>query len=51
MHPKLKAAVEFVEQGGGRAIIAELHQASAALDGLAGTTVNPSTTEAEPTRS
>ncbi len=51
MHPKLKAAVEFVEQGGERAIIAELHQAPAALDGLAGTTVEPSTTEAEPTRS
>lgn len=51
MHPKLKAAVEFVEQGGGRAIIAGLHQAPAALDGLAGTTVKPSTTEAEPTQS
>ncbi len=43
MHPKLKAAVEFVEQGGGQAIIAGLHQAPAALDGLAGTTVKPST--------
>ncbi|MEE8447122.1 MAG: carbamate kinase [Gemmatimonadota bacterium] len=51
MHPKLKAAVEFVEQGGGRAIIAGLHQAPAAPDGLAGTTVKPSTTEAEPTQS
>ena len=51
MHPKLKAAVEFVEVGGGRAIIAELHQAPAALDGLAGTTVEPSTTKAEPARS
>jgi carbamate kinase len=51
MHPKLKAAVEFVERSGGRAIIAELHQATAALDGLAGTTVEPSTTEAETQRS
>jgi carbamate kinase len=39
MGPKVQAAVNFVEAGGERAIIAELDDASAALDGSAGTAV------------
>jgi carbamate kinase len=39
MGPKLAAAVEFVEKGGERAVIAELQSGAAALDGSAGTTV------------
>ncbi len=39
MGPKLTAAVEFVEQGGERAVIAQLHSGAAALDGTTGTTI------------
>ena len=39
MGPKVQAAVNFVESGGVRAIIADLDDASAALDGDAGTVV------------
>jgi carbamate kinase len=35
----VRAAVNFVENGGARAIIADLDDASAALDGDAGTAV------------
>ena len=37
MGPKVKAAVNFVEAGGARAVIADLDQASEALGGTAGT--------------
>jgi carbamate kinase len=39
MRPKLGAAVEFVQAGGGRAVIAELGSGLEALEGLTGTTV------------
>ena len=39
MGPKVRAAVNFVENGGDRAIIADLDDASAALDGDAGTVI------------
>jgi carbamate kinase len=39
MGPKVQAAVNFVENGGVQAIIADLDDASAALDGDAGTVV------------
>jgi carbamate kinase len=39
MGPKVEAAVEFVESGGGRAIIADLDEATQALDGRAGTEI------------
>ena len=39
MGPKVQAAVNFVEAGGARAVIADLDDASAALDGGAGTDV------------
>ena len=39
MGPKLAAAVEFVEQGGARAVIARLQSGAAALDGSTGTTI------------
>jgi carbamate kinase len=39
MEPKVRAAVRFVEAGGERAIITSLDQATAALDGRAGTTI------------
>ena len=39
MGPKVQAAVNFVEAGGARAIIADLDDASAALEGAAGTEV------------
>jgi carbamate kinase len=39
MAPKLEAAIHFVEQGGRRAVIAELQQGAAALTGSTGTTV------------
>ena len=39
MGPKVQAAVNFVEAGGTRAVIADLDDASAALEGTAGTEV------------
>ncbi len=39
MGPKVRAAVEFVDSGGERAVIASLEQASEALAGEAGTTI------------
>jgi carbamate kinase len=39
MGPKVEAAVEFVESGGGRAVIADLDQATQALEGRAGTEI------------
>ena len=39
MGPKLEAAVEFVEHGGERAVIAQLDSGAAALDGSTGTTI------------
>jgi carbamate kinase len=39
MGPKVQAAVNFVESGGARAVIADLDDASAALGGGAGTEV------------
>jgi len=39
MRPKLRAAVQFVEQGGARAIIAALEDAELAMQGESGTTV------------
>ena len=39
MRPKVEAAVAFVRAGGKRAIIAELGQGLAALQGGAGTTI------------
>ncbi|MCL7970763.1 MAG: carbamate kinase [marine benthic group bacterium] len=41
MGPKVEAAVHFVEGGGERAIIAELHEGPAGLAGTSGTTVTP----------
>jgi carbamate kinase len=40
MGPKVRAAVDFLETGGKRAIIADLDQAAAALEGSAGTTLD-----------
>jgi carbamate kinase len=37
MGPKVEAAMHFVEQGGQRAVIADLAQATEALAGTAGT--------------
>src|SRR5262245_10233979 len=42
MGPKVEAAVHFVSDGGGRAVIADLAQATEALAGAAGTEVVPS---------
>jgi carbamate kinase len=39
MGPKVEAAVRFVERGGRRAVIGDLEQAPAALDGAAGTAI------------
>ncbi|MGH7676176.1 MAG: carbamate kinase, partial [Gemmatimonadales bacterium] len=39
MRPKLEAAADFVRAGGERAVITELAQGRAALDGAAGTTI------------
>lgn len=39
MAPKLEAAIHFVEGGGGRSVIAELHKGAAALHGTTGTTI------------
>ncbi len=39
MGPKVQAAVNFVEAGGTRAVIADLDEATAALEGTAGTQV------------
>jgi len=39
MRPKVEAAADFVRTGGERAIIAELAQGLAALQGEAGTTI------------
>jgi carbamate kinase len=41
MGPKVKAAINFVEAGGARAVIADLDQASQALGGTAGTELVP----------
>ena len=41
MGPKVEAAVGFVRAGGGRAVIADLKDASAALAGEAGTLIEP----------
>ena len=41
MGPKIQAAVGFLEQGGGRAVIAELGDAPQALSGTAGTEIVP----------
>ena len=40
MGPKVEAALEFVEAGGKRAVIADLANAPAALEGNAGTTID-----------
>jgi carbamate kinase len=39
MGPKVEAAVHFVAEGGGRAVIADLAQATEALAGTAGTEI------------
>ena len=39
MGPKVEAAVRFVEGGGRRAVIGDLEDAPAALDGTTGTTI------------
>lgn len=39
MGPKLEAAIQFVERGGKRSVIAELQHGAAALDGWTGTTI------------
>lgn len=44
MGPKVLAAVRFVREGGGRAIIGDLSSALAALRGEAGTTIVPAST-------
>jgi len=41
MGPKVEAAAHFVEGGGERAIIADLHEGPAGLAGTLGTTVTP----------
>jgi carbamate kinase len=41
MGPKVRAAVNFVQAGGARAVIADLAEASAALEGATGTEVVP----------
>ena len=41
MGPKVQAAVQFVREGGGRAIIARLDQGEAAVAGTAGTEIGP----------
>jgi carbamate kinase len=40
MGPKVEAAVQFVQEGGSRAVIASLHQAAEAVDGKAGTSIS-----------
>jgi carbamate kinase len=40
MGPKVEAALDFVEAGGKRAVIADLANAPAALEGKAGTTID-----------
>jgi carbamate kinase len=40
MRPKVEAAVQFVQDGGSRAVIAALHQAAEAVAGRAGTSVS-----------
>jgi carbamate kinase len=39
MGPKIEACCDFVEAGGGRAVIAALHQAADAVFGDAGTSI------------
>ena len=39
MGPKMQAAMNFVEAGGTRAVIADLETGSAALEGNAGTEI------------
>jgi carbamate kinase len=39
MGPKVEAAIRFVEAGGRRAVIGDLDQAPAALDGRTGTVI------------
>ena len=41
MRPKLEAALQFLADGGDRAIIAALEEGPAALAGQAGTTIEP----------
>ena len=41
MGPKVRAAIEFVEGGRGRAAIGDLDEAVAVLEGAAGTTIVP----------
>jgi carbamate kinase len=43
MGPKVEAAIQFVEGGGERAVIAALHDGPAGLVGDAGTTITPDT--------
>ena len=43
MGPKVEAAVSFVTAGGSRSVIADLEDASAALEGAAGTEIVPET--------
>jgi carbamate kinase len=40
MGPKVEAALDFVEAGGKRAVIADLANAPTALEGKAGTTID-----------
>lgn len=40
MGPKIESAIDFLEAGGERAIIASLEQASLALSGRAGTLIH-----------
>jgi carbamate kinase len=48
MGPKVEAAARFVQQGGSRAVIADLDQARDALAGKAGTEVVPTATTGAP---
>ncbi|MEM4536889.1 MAG: carbamate kinase, partial [Nitrososphaerota archaeon] len=41
MGPKVKAAIRFIEAGGGEAIIAELTQLMEAISGKSGTHIYP----------
>ena len=41
MAPKVRAAIDFVRRGGGRAIITELGRGREAAHGSAGTTITP----------
>ena len=41
MGPKIEAASDFLRHGGGRVIISALENASAAVEGNAGTLITP----------